>query len=318
LVFKNNGKLMERMHGEFEPMSSVVLAARLPFGIGKVGERYPLVNDAEIQEFAEQLGSYIRPLTITNTADCVDDRPTIALGDGTNDPETLESRITYQLAGGLGLALTKAAVGADAAYLRDSKNFQEAYLTTVEQMTRYGFTESGHKDCGASKAVEKSVVNELNEADLLATVPALTHADDYTAYYIERNWQTKRQKLEDGFYGAWSNTWHEGFLSDKFAQNFSILAENPNDEDTHGHDASGVLVIQTDGMGFAKNMFTRETGRMAFADTPSMIPKLAELIKALGGSEEERGRISVELGVDPAQVLNGLVVKDFPAFVKAA
>ena len=306
---------MKEIYGESEPMSNVVLAARLPFGMGAVGNRYALETPQEEAEFAEQLDAYVRPLTAANTADCVDDRPTIALGDGTDDPEVLSKRVVYQLAGGLGLAVTKAAVGADAAFLRDAKSFKDAYLTTVDFLVTLGFTEAGHKGCGASKAVESSVANELPEADLMVALPALTDVDDKTAYYLERNWETKRQRLETGFYGTWSHEWHEGFLSERFARNFSILADDPNDHEVRGHNASGALVIKVPNVGFAKTAFARETGKMAFADTPTLIP---ELLFRMGGSDEERGRLALELGVDPAQVLNGLVVKDFPAFLKAA
>ena len=312
---KINGKAMEKLYGESEPMSSVVLAARLPFGVGAVGKHHGLETPEQEAEFAQQLDAYVRPLTVANTADCVDDRPTVALGDGTNDPEVLSHRVVYQLAGGLGLAVTKAAVGADAAYLRDAKDIKDAYLTTVDLLVKVGFTEAGHKDCGASKSVEKSVANELPEDQLLVALPALTNVDEKTGYYLQRNWETKRQRLEAGFYGTWSNGWHEDFLSERFARNFSILAEDPNDHETYGHQALGVLSIQKDGYGFAKTAFARETGRMAFADTPTLIE---QILFRIGGSDEERARLALELGVDPAQVLNGLTYKNFPAFLKAA
>lgn len=306
---------MEYMNGELEPMSDVTLVGRLPFGEGAIGKKFPLLTAEEEMAFGQELATYVRPLTITNTADCVDDRPTVALADSSIGEEEIKNRVTPQLPGGLGLAVTKAAVAADLALLRDTTGFKDAYTKMVSFLMELGYSEAAHKGCGASKLVEASIASEIPEKDIMIALPALTTVNEQTSYYFGRNWQTKRQRLEDGYYGDWSASWHESFVSDHFPQNFSILAEDPDDHETGGHHASGLLVIQRPGFGLAKTALATATGKMAFGETPSIIP---ELIHKIGGSSEERARLSLELGVDPAQVLNKLVIKEFPAFVQAA
>jgi hypothetical protein len=302
--------------GESMPVDDVILAAHLPFGRGEIGKKHPLQTPEEKIEFARQLQPSIRPLTIHNTADCVEDRPMIALADGTTDPDELARRVTYQLPGGLALAFTKAAVGADAAYLRDARDFKDAYIKTVDLLAALGYRDSAHNDCGADKVVEESVAHDLSEDQLMVALPALTAVNERTGYYIARNWETKRQRLGDGFYGGWDPAFHVAYVSERFPDNSSIVAEDPTDHATNGHHASGAAIIQKPGYGFAKTDFYNRTGRMAFGMTPN-IP--VEIIHKLAGSEEERARIALELqGVDPQQVFNNLVVEGFPAFAKAA
>jgi len=302
--------------GEHVPVVDVNLAGRLPFGAGAISARYPLQTPEAEAEFASQLQPSIRPLTIVNTADCVEDRPIIALADGTTDPTILAARVTFQLPGGLGLAIAKAAVGADAAYLRDARDFKDSYLKTVEVLAEMGYRDAAHNKCGASNGVEASVAHELPEDQLMAALSTLTAVDAKTSYYVGRNWETKRRRLDAGFYSGWDAGFHVDYVSERFPENASVVAENPADPETNGHDASALLVVRKPGYGFAKTDFHNRTGRMAFGITPN-IPE--EIIGKLGGSDEERARMVLELqGVDPQHVLNTLVIDGFPAFAEAA
>jgi hypothetical protein len=118
---------MERypMHGEFM-LDSVTInqVAQLGFASGKVGQRYPLVTD--------DLRANIVALTKPNTADCGDERLTVSMADGTNDPTLIRNRVAPQLFGGLGLATTKALVAANAVVIRDAKDMWGAYLTVSQ------------------------------------------------------------------------------------------------------------------------------------------------------------------------------------------
>lgn len=309
----------ERLSGELLMPNQVVYVTGLPFGKGAIGERYPLLTDGERQEFADNLLLSTRPFTKGNTADCVDERRTIALADGTDDPDLLRQRVVPQKAGGLGLPVTKAAVGADLAVIRDARDFRSAYEIMVDLLVELGYEDGGHGDCGASKKVEVSVADEIEVHALMGTLPALTSFDHSQQYLLDLNRQTKNQRLESGYYGTWSNTWHESFLADRFPQNFSILAVDHEDTATHGHNGSGLYVVRTPGVGFAKNDFIDRTGKESFATTVSTADTLTQdIISRIGGSQEERARLRLEFAVDPAQVLNQLVVRDFPAFADAA
>lgn len=297
----------------------VAFVTELPFGTGVIGERYPLHFEDERQEFAAALQEHTLPLAKTNTADCVDERRTLELGDGTTDPGVLERRIVPQLAGGLGLAVTKAAVGADLAVIRDSKDFKTAYLTMVDLLRQLEYEDGGHGNCGASNKVEKSVADEVEAVSLLGALPLLTSVEATTPFFLQKNQETKLQRLEAGYYGKWSNTWHEGFLADTVPQNLSILAVDHGDPVTYGHNGSGIYPIQQAGVGFAKNRFIRNTGQEAFATTVATADVLTnQIIEKIGGSAEERARLRLEFAVDPAQVLNQLVVEGIAVFTDIA
>lgn len=300
--------------GETTSQHHVTLAGRLPFGQGVIGQQYPLESAEAERQFAAELGKYIRPITIQNTADCVDDRPIIGFHNGASDSETIKRRITYQLPGGLGLAVTKAAVGAEASFLRDASDFWDAYRKTVDFLQRLGYQESAHQDCGASKNVKVTVENQVAKPQLEATLPVLG-VDERTAYLFERNTQAKRDKLKSKFYDTWNPVRHADFVKLLSPQNFAYLAEKRDDHETHGHYASGLLVVRAPGVGFAKTAFAHETGRMAFSDTPSLVE---ELVQKIAKSEEERDRLRLEFAADAVNVVNVLVPPNFPAFALAA
>ncbi|MGZ6005750.1 MAG: hypothetical protein ACXWLH_06450, partial [Candidatus Saccharimonadales bacterium] len=98
-----------------------------------------------------------------------------------------------------------------------------------------------------------------------------------------------------------------------------ILQEDPNSP-TGGHDAEGVFLVRSLGMGFAKNRFTEITGgRMVFAattQTPRVL--LASIGHQIGGSELERQRFLLEFDDDAPQVLNQLAQKGLRVFAETA
>jgi hypothetical protein len=291
----------------------------LPCGQGAIGKEGALETSEEFSTFAEALADNTCRLTKINTVDCVDERRTIALGDGTVDPDILANRVVAQLPGGLVLPVTKAAVAADLVVVRDAKDFTAAYLTMYELLTGLGYEDGGHKGCGASKLVEKSTEEEVEIGSLLGSLPVVMDTNDETPRVVSMNRETKRRRLSDGYYGTWSPAWHEAFLADKVPQNFSILADDPDDPVTHGHHSRGIYAVSEDGYGFAKNKFIDATGLEAFSYTVSAANTITrDIIKAIGGSDLERARLRTELGVDAPQVLNQLVVKGHPVFIQAA
>src|SRR5581483_4348749 len=159
---------------EMDKQPNIQLITRLDYGEGLIGnDGYGLDNPAEISEVSSQLDSCVVPLSTTKTADCVDARLLIALGNGVTDKEELAKRVTYQLPGGLGLAVTKAAVAADLVILRDAKHLQEAYEIMVPFLDELGYEDAAHAGCGASGNVEASVAKQLPDAALLGTIEAI-------------------------------------------------------------------------------------------------------------------------------------------------
>jgi hypothetical protein len=301
--------LSESINFSGEVMTTAVEeVASLSFGRGKVGLRYPLVGNTAVGEFKAELAHDTQELTKANTADCGDERLTVGLADGTTDREVLRSRIVPQLFGGIGLAAAKAAVEADAAFLKDARNFWDAYLKTSDLLVRLGYEDAGHFGCGASGSVESSVAGQIDPEPLSAAVGLLVPDDGGNAALLGKNTVTKRQRLNEGFYGVWNPQDHLDYLNEKFPQNLSTLLEDPQDHETHGHNASGLYVVTRPGHGFRKN------GK-AFAVS---LPLMAELAGKLGGSNEERRRILLGFPDDTLHVGAGLVVPGFPVFAEAA
>ncbi len=304
-------------------MSTVTMEplARLAIGADGHGRiKSNLVDEAQESAFAADLSAHISQITAPHTADCMDDRPTIELGDGTTDQKILDSRVAWQLPGGLGLATTKAAVAANAAYLRDARDFQQAYEITSNLLTQLGYEDGGHRACGASALVEKSVSEPVAKDILIPTIEAIVSINQQLPDYLDTSAlqrlhddidQNKSRKLQDGFYSKWAPSWHEDYLSQKFPQNFSILQSM--DDEVHGHHADGVGLSGLDvrGVGFAKNAFYRATGRMAFFITEE---PAAEVAFKLGGSNEERARILLGFLDDIPNVSAHLLAPGMPAF----
>jgi hypothetical protein len=305
----------EMFNGEIMMQTNTQLAAYLPFGEGKIGISHALTSDEERAEFAESLTGFKRAITKANTADCVDDRFTLSFADGTTDLTIIRNRIVPQLAGGEGLALTKALVAADATVVKGAKDMTSAYLMVADLLDKLGEEDGGHAVCGASKFVEGSVAARIEEDSLLTVASALTSADDDARRFFDANVQTMWRRLEDGFYGTWSASWHEGYLADTVPHNFATLRGDENDHETHGHHASGLNAIRQTGFGFAKNEFIERTGKEAFGYTAW---KADQLANSLGVDDEERYRIRLGFAIDSPAVLNKLVIKGFPAFLDQA
>lgn len=294
------------------PVKSAEFVARLAIGEDRPDRVHShLETQEQLDEFGARLAENTAEFTKDNTADCIEDRRNILIGNSISDPNELRRRVVKQLPGGLGLAVLKAGVAADAAFLRDAQNVQDAYEKGVEALVLLGYEDGGHGKCGASGLVEGSVAQPVRSEILLPTTDAvigINEAKERAFHDIQR---TKQRKLEGGFYGTWDSGWHEDFLSQKFPQNFTQI--EAQDDPTHGHYADAVVLL--DDIGFAKNQFIDNTGQWAFAATRSMF---AELAGKLGGTEEERTRLLVAFVDDLINVSHGIVAPDMPVFALAA
>jgi hypothetical protein len=295
-------------HGEFTMQVAAQYAASLTFARGAVGQRYPLTTDEQKTEFAQECAEHTIALTKVNTADCGDERPIVALADGTVDPEALAQRVTRQLFGGIGLSLTKAMVEADAAAIKDAKNIWEAYLIVSGILQKLGYEDAGHYECGASASVESSVANQIDFGMVLGATGLLIPDQGRNASLLQLNTETKQRRLQAGFYSAWNPENHLDYLNTHFPQNLATLKTDSNDHETHGHNGSGLYVVTQDGVGYQR------TGR-AFSVT---LPLMAELAHESGGSGEERERIKLGFVDDTLHVGAGIVTEGFPVFAQAA
>lgn len=291
----------------------VTKIAELSFARGAVGRDERIQDTLDENRFAEELASHTAEITKHNTADCGDDRRTLRLADGTEDPTLLRARVVWQLFGGLGLASTKAAVVADAAFLRDAKNIWDAYEMTSALLMSLGEEDGGHENCGASMSVEASVANPIEAPVLLATVSGLVAPTPRTETLLSANSRHKRELLESGFYSAWDADKHADYLSTRFPGNFSYLAVD-NDHHAGGHHGRGLYVVGSPNVGFAKNGMIEDTGQEAFCLTPQKMRQIANL---LGGSDEEREAITLGFLDDSLHVGAGIVAEGTPVFSDA-
>lgn len=295
-----------RLEGNFEmPTQSVEIAhvADLPYGRGNIGERFE--NDAQKEAFHQVLAEEIRPLTITNTADCGDGREILRMADGTEGP-ALENRVTFQLFGGIGLAVTKAAVAADMSFVKDAKTFKAAYEKTVMGvLVPLGYADAAHEGCGASKSVEVSVAKGLTVVEAVIMPNLLLPGNFNMTRQMQTIYETKDRKLGDGFYGDWDSEWHEDFVRQRFPENFATL--RTMDNPTNGHHEVEAEAILKQGYGLAKNALIRRTeGGQVFAVTPPLVHLLAKQVSV---SEQERERFTIAAFDDMGQVSNQLILR---------
>lgn len=274
----------------------------LPFGIGAVGADRHL-QGAQKAEYLAALGrnQHEVPTGLWLPFDCMDERETIALADGTTDPAALRERRTFQLAGGTVLAFTKAAVAADAAYLRDATDIRDAYEKTYDVLWGLGIPDAAHDGCGASKFVQKSVTELIDEALELETFRKMGADEQQVRMPLERLHVNKQRRAGSGFYDSWTPEWHANFVTDRHPENYSTL--RTADDAVHGHYASSLLVVSGSRY-FAKNAFIAETGQQAFALT---LDKADEVADMLGTSSEERAMIKLGLRDDSFNVANHIV-----------
>ncbi len=294
----------------------VVLGGHLPFGSGVVGRECAQNTPQEQAEFGTSLNPFVRQLTVFNTADCVEDRPVVQVGDAT-DPEIIACRIACRLPGGFYLPVIKAAAAAELAFLGDAKDFKDAYEKGGKVLDKFGYEDAGHENCGASIGLESSIAQEVPEPALLAALPALTETNERTRHLLNLNRENKRKKLADGFYGGWSSDWHADHLAEKSPRHFSRLAKAPGGKPVQ-HEARGLLVVTKTGYGFATTDFHHRTGNMAFAITPQTA-LIYDVANKICGGDAEKSRFLLEIqGADPAGVLNGLAAKGMPVFTDGA
>jgi hypothetical protein len=288
---------------------SVKYISELDFGTGQIGQ------DAHFDrtELGDHLASSTRLITVHNSADCVDGRRIISLADGTTDPEILAKRVAHQLAGGLVLAVTKAATAADLAVVRDAKSFKDTYIILHDFLSELGYRDSGHVDCGASKKVKDSVIDQVPFDSLLGVVGAIRDHEGAQAEIARANLATKQRKLEEGFYDSWSNTWHEDFLSQRAPENFAEL--EGDDTPLNGHYEEALYLVPKPGYGLAKNSFIHSSGSMVFCETTHTALNLVTAIaNKIHASEQERRRFLFEFDADGPSVLNKLVAKGLAVF----
>lgn len=292
-----------------EQTVQVAEVTQLPFGVGNVGADRHL-DGADKEAYVGALGRHQHeaPSNLWLPFDCMDERPTISLADGTTDPEALVRRKAFQLAGGTVLAFTKAGVAANAAFLRDAKSMEEAYQTTYDLLSKLGVPDAAHAGCGASTHMQNSVMKPIGSERLLTAFEGLGAKRDEIAPALDRLAANKQRRVSEGFYDTWTPAWHAQFVTERNPENFSNL--QIEEDDVHGHYASGVLLVQGDRY-FAKNAFVAETGRMAFALTFDPADRVAHM---LGATDEERALISLAIRDDSLNVTNHIVAEGLEVF----
>lgn len=283
----------------------VGLLARLAVGKAKLAEGHRLLSGEELARYGGQLAAHTHQIApkFAKQADCMDKRRIIGTASGVTDPAELRRRLTPQVAGGLGLAITQGAVAANAAIIKEAKSLQQAYQWVHKELVALGFRDGGHADCKASHYAQDPIANHV-PIDLVHTTLTTMTGGPISMRLLEANNMARARRLEEGFFGGWNPGDHEAFLADVEPDNFLIL-------DTADRvDASGLYLV-ADGYGFAKNEFIEETGERAYAMTPSIIFEAAH---KLGGTDEERSRIAVGSLVNAIDIAQYVFEQGQPIF----
>lgn len=284
-------------------IEAATYATSLGFGAGNVGEAdhvlpedRPTVMDAAAEATKEH-GETCPPCF-----DCMDGRRTLRIIQGADaaviDDETeINERIAGQLAGGSGLAFTKAAVAANATYLREANSFEEAYDITVAKLAELGVYDAAHEGCGATKLVQKSVEEPLS---VEAVAAAVGTTDEVTLHRLATIATTKAKRVAEGFYSNWSPELHREKVR---ANGGEYLILETADDDVSGHHEAGLLVLKK-GQYFVKNKFIDATDKQLFVLTLEDADVIAE---RLGADDEERAFIKLALRDDSFCVANHIV-----------
>jgi hypothetical protein len=276
----------------------------------KIGPGYEFANGEQAARLARAAGESTHPYTVPKAAFCIDERPIVKLG-AVEDPALLRGVVAPQLPGGTGIAATKAAVAANAAIVREARDFNEAYDIVTGILRRAGYEDAGHDDCGASKKAELSAQDQVPADVAFGTLQVAGVAKGGEEGIFSDMQATKQRRVDTGFYSVWDPTQHKARIEATAPQNYSYL--QTADDATHGHHASGLYTPTADGQGFAKNEFSENNGGVQlFGYTPGFA---AELARELGGTDEERRKIELGFGYDLVDVSNQLIAKpegDYP------
>lgn len=294
--------------------ATVDFVANLAIGKEGADRIYSALTEEQKPEYSQQLGQHIvdevtNPMTVV----CMEDRPDVDFADGTTDPAALRERAYFQWPGGLYLATTKAAVAANAAYLRDATSFKDAYLLTAQVLGAMGYEDGGHAGCGASGKVKASVEVPVARELALPTIGAIIEVNQSRTDLFDKNAANKQRKLEDGFFDGWTQAWHEEYLEKNVPHNYSHIKTEA--DAVHGHKAKSLLVVTEKGKAFAKNAFYQDTNDMSFGVTP---PAVIEIAHKLGGTPEEREALVVGFMTDLLDVSDKLIAPGMPTFAQAA
>lgn len=289
---------------------AVTQIATLPFGEGLVGASEHLTGQ-ERDRFL--VGMMVNQHQIHHGAklpiDCMDERFLIGLADGTKDPGELMSRVAAQLPGGAVLAIVKAGIAADAAFLRDAKTFEQAYgIVEHEVLPNTRYVDAAHEDCGAAKHVRRSVAQRLPILTVARVFGGLAADDKAMVDPLTELDRKKQERLDQGFYDDFTQAWHERHVREGSPRNFSYYRTDHSP--THGHNASGLLLVRP-GYYLAKNALSQEVGRDAFALTFSAADEIADMV---GGSAHEKDLLKIAFRDDAFNVANHIVAQGLEVF----
>jgi hypothetical protein len=303
------------LQGGLEVQHDVTVAAHLPIGQenvdgDKIGPGYVPYEEQEAQDVSRAAAEATRPVTVTKAAYCIDGRPYVRVGD-IEDPSELEAIVAAQLAGGTYVAATKAAVAANITAVRDAKSFTEAFGIVAGILGRSGVEDSFHEGCGADKNVVSDEQVDPTTAHAVFTAagwvekPSEENGNDDERALVEQLHANRKARIDAGFYKDWSTEVHQEQVRTRFPQHYAVL--QTSHDPTHNHHEGGAYDMEEEGVGFAKNEFTRRTGgKQLFGYTRAYAHQLADI---LGGSGEERRMLQLGFDYDLLDVGNVLFAR---------
>jgi hypothetical protein len=304
-------KEINMKYGEFTPgglevIYEVAVAAHLPIGQEnvegkKIGPGYEIRDDEEAARVTAAAAAATHPLTLKKAAHCIDARPFLSVG-GVTDPSVLRELVASQLPGGTYLAVAKAAAAANIVAVRDAKSFEEVFDIVGGILSRAGYQDTYHEECGADNnaASDKQVGSDT----ALAIFRAAGWVKPGQEAMVTQLHDHKKARLEAGFYQGWDPAAHAKRVRENFPQHYAILQSGT--DLTHNHHERGAYDIEEENVGFAKNEFVERTGDQLFAYTRAFAAELADVI---GGSDDEREMLRMAFDYDLLDVGNVLFAR---------
>lgn len=281
----------------------------LPFGQGNLGQDHEL----DSYELGRNVESYLIPTSQINTAYCGDGRSYLRVG-GIDDQDSLDKLVVPTLFGGLGLALTRGLIAADTDYAKKSKDVVDLYFKVLNFLDIHGYSDAGHRGCAASANLENLFVNSLHPDELLTILNKITLLTNKSNLALQKNYDTKRLRVEAGYLSNWNSKLHEEVLASRYPDNFSEL--KTEESPCAGHYEEAIVFINLPDVGLSKNKFNRNTNSMVFTQSIDFAKVLSlNMATKLGLTNEQAQRLQIELVSDGLQVMNLLCKKNLSAYV---
>ncbi len=262
-------------------------------GQGYLGEGYAPTAE-QMAVIAQETPVFIRPVTKQNTVQCMDARNWATMGE-IDDPDTLARMAHYTSAGGLVLTAANAAVGINHKIVRGVNSFTTVYNNAEEIMAERGLEDAGHGGegvCGAASNQVSALTKRLSPREVRDTLEPLgLYSGPYEMRRfrtVDGNWSAQLDN-HPGFFEGWTAGLHSNLIKKSNPSNFATV--QTQGADNKNHTPAGLLFIEGDGYGLAKNARIKEGHPQFLTVTVAALGKIATALSP-NNPEEQRQAIA--------------------------